>query len=255
MALDQLDIRVAQATEYDADDTLGVQADAYGGSKAGCQMIEQHHPFGFKSRAADPDADGTGCQLHTAYEGSRQHAWLSHDPRMAGKIPNIAKGESLQYGFAGNFVRCHLDGAISMMTTDKGGDPSGQSVYQRVTPTEFMRLAPWGSEKFSERGYHLITHSGARLDIGGVGGVPVVGSYFAVRAGMATFNVNAATFGIGAEPLVKVSGIVALIEALITAFGTITAGSSTTGGAPAAASLAAAQSALVLAMQSIVSGA
>lgn len=259
MALTNHDIRIVQGTEYDADDVLGVQFDVYG-KNGGCPAVEMHHNFGFQARAADPDTDGRGCQVHTAYEGDRQHCWLSYDPRPIAKLPPIKKGESRMYGFAGNFVRCHLDGSISTYTTTGGGDPEAESVYSQVAPDKFVRTAPWGTERFDDGGWRLTTHTGARIGLGGVGGLPSpldqLGTYFAVRANIVKMECASASFGgSGAVPLAKADAVVLLAEAIITAFGTITAGSSTTGGAPAATSLQGAMAAIKAALPSIVSGA
>lgn len=232
MALSNHDIRSVTGTEYDGDDVLHVQFDTYGPNST-CPAVELHHNFGFQSRAADPDADGRGCQVHTAYEGDRQHAWLSHDGRVLSRLPPIKKGESRQYGYAGNFVRCHDTGAISMYTTDAGGDPSGQSVYAQVAPDKFVRTAPWGTERYDAGGWRLSTHTGARIAVGGVGGLPSpldsMGSYFSVECALVTISCKSASFGDGAVPLAKADPLIAILTDIVTALAQVVALAGTPG--------------------------
>lgn len=60
------------------------------------------------------------------------------------------------------------DGSIVLLTeTD-----DGKTVYLKLGKTGLRFVAPWGSFRFDESGFHLKTQWDARLDLGGVGGLP-----------------------------------------------------------------------------------
>lgn len=240
-----LDLAVATLSAYDDDDFPGVQHDAFG--KGGTPPYEQHSPHGFLSRPLDPDLDAKGqpklgCQVLIGMEGGRGHAWLSHDPRVIPKLPRLLKGESMVYGPAGNFIRCHADGTHTQFTTDKGGDASGQSVYSQTAPDKFLKVAPWGVERFDASGWHVLTHSGARIDCGGIGGLPApldaIGAYFSVSAPMVRFDCASAVFGGDAAiPLTKADPLIAILTDIVTALAQIVAiaGTPGTGSSPISA--------------------
>jgi hypothetical protein len=148
-----------------------VQVDVYG-QRPGMDPWQLSHTYGFLSRPLDPDPDGgRGCSAFYYRKGqSEGFAWLANDPRVQDLLPEILPGESFQYGAKGQFVRCHPDGKISIFTTSDA-TPNGQSVYQQVAPTGFTRVAPWGRETFDANGFHVKHVSGARIDLGAIGGL------------------------------------------------------------------------------------
>lgn len=187
---------------YDDDDVLGVQVDTAGDT--GSAPLEMLHQHGFASRPLDPDVDAAtqtavGCVVQYAYQGSGQgFAWVSGDPRSLAKVPRLQKGESIQYGPQGNFVRCHADGSISLATTDDGTF-DGRSIFLRVLPTGLVFSFPFGRLTFDATGFHVLHSSGARIDLGAIGGMPApldaLNSYATLSARMVSLQGSATSLG------------------------------------------------------------
>src|SRR6187431_1662531 len=175
-----------------------VQVDVFG-QKPGMDPWQLSHTYGFLSRPLDPDPSGKSCSVFYYRKGTAEgFAWLANDPRVQALLPEILPGESFQYGAKGQFIRCHPDGKISLFTTDDA-TPNGKSVYQQVAPTGFTRVAPWGRETFDANGLHVKHVSGARLDLGAVGGLPppldALNSYVTLSAQMV--RIEGATVSLG----------------------------------------------------------
>lgn len=140
----------------------------------------------------------------------------------------LKSGESIQYGPKQNFVRCKADGSVTAFTTTDG-TKDGPSVYSAVRPAEFVRFAPWGTERFDAGGWHLRTHTGAEIHMGGIGApapLDSLGSYVTLKAAMASIQATAITLGSPsgvAEPAAKAT---ALHETLVAMQAAITALSS-----------------------------
>jgi hypothetical protein len=78
------------------------------------------------------------------------------------------------------------DGSVVIMTeTD-----DGQTVYLRVAKNALRFVAPWGTFRFDASGFHLKTQWGARLDLGGVGGMPPPASDMTSYATMSAHSVK-----------------------------------------------------------------
>jgi hypothetical protein len=99
---------------------------------------------------------------------------------------NMQPGETTIY--APGSQACELfklDGSVTRMTTEDG-TATGATVYDRLARDEFTLFARWGKRTFDATGYHLFTFSGARLDMGGIGGLPAplssLGSYARLSA-------------------------------------------------------------------------
>lgn len=95
----------ALLTVRDENGFLGVQRDplalkSVDGQSAPYELL---HTFGFASRPLDP-TNGKGCSLFFGLDGSEGFAWLANDPRLAGIIPPIPKGGSVQYASDGSFA-------------------------------------------------------------------------------------------------------------------------------------------------------
>lgn len=87
---------------------------------------------------------------------------------------NMKEGEMcIHPGDADNASRVMFkaDKSIILYTTDNAL-PTGKGVYLRVAPTALEFYAPWGRLVFDATGFHAVTASGARLDMGGIGGLP-----------------------------------------------------------------------------------
>lgn len=108
-------------SEVDSNGFIGIQFDAFGEEQSGMPTVEVHHPFGFRSRPRDPDAD-FGCNVLVGWEGHQAHAWLASDPRYTRVLPSDKEGGSTQYG-----VTKHGDVAVSFSTFD--GETGGYTLY------------------------------------------------------------------------------------------------------------------------------
>lgn len=246
------DFRLHQVSysEVDANGFIGIQFDAFGEEKSGMPAVEAHHPFGFMSRPADPlvDANGSpqfGCNVLIGWDGDECHAWVLADPRSRLVLPTLLKGESIQYGVAGNFVRCHADGRLSLFTTDDG-TPNGKTVALQVKPDGLLFNAPWGKIVFDATGFHVLHSSGAAIDLGAIGGLPAplaaLGSYVKLTAAMVQREASIIADGTAgaSEPVAKSIALLATLGAMQSAITSLQAtvaalvGAGTGAGAPAA---------------------
>jgi hypothetical protein len=149
-------------SSYDDDGFLGVQIEVFGSKSVG--FFELSNPHGFQSRPLDPDANGA-CQAYYWYEGSRGYARLANDPRTQSLLPQSQKGETFLHGPTCAFIRFKLDGSISLFTTDDN-TTNGRSVYLTLSPTGLEFNFPFGKLTYDANGFHAVTNSGARLDLG-----------------------------------------------------------------------------------------
>lgn len=196
-----VDLYLCQATTVDDDGWILVQPDGYG--EEGCGFHELAAPLGFISRPLDPtvDDDGditAGTPMLAFIEGGK---WLTvhlTDRRTMDGLPTLKAGESMQYGAKFNFVRCYEDGSVGFFTTTDG-TATGQSVSMTNSPDGHRRSGPWGTETFDATGWHLRTTSGARLDFGGIGGLPApldtLGSYGILAASSLKFRSSIIALG------------------------------------------------------------
>lgn len=118
----------------------------------------------------------------------------------------------------GTFQRRKPDGSCTMGTTTDG-TKDGQLVYFQVKRDGFEWLAPWGKITFDVNGLHVLHHTGARLDLGGIGGIPapldVIASYAGMSAGIVKLEGSAVALGTSTAP----SDNVALASAVLATFG------------------------------------
>ncbi len=118
-----------------------------------------------------------------------------------GKLPNQKPGEPVLYGPKGQFQRGRQDGSWSRMTTDKGGLPEGNSIYDSVHPTRGWEVVtPWGRAGIGPKGAYMIHSSGAGIRLGGMKapGVPDAVNSFARLFG-ATVSVTGKAVTIGTD--------------------------------------------------------
>lgn len=253
----RLDMQLVAGTDVDENGFMSAQPDAYG--EAGGALHEVHHIGGHWYRPRDPVVDpGSGqpdpakaAHMLTLLEGGQGHAIILHDPRTVPGLPLGVLGEAVTYSDFGHFTRHRADGAICQVTTDKGGDPSGQTIETRTSPTGHLRYGPWGREVFDASGYRITHAGGARFSLGYAGGMlPGLSSTATLAADMVSLNGTLVVIGptaaspvpvAKAQPLVTILGQVATaLTSIQAAFGTITPGPTSTGGGPAAAACAAA---------------
>lgn len=261
----QWDIQLVCGTAVDENGFLVAQPDAYG--EQGAPAFEVHHPGGLWHCPDDPEIDpatglpqaGKSAEMLTAIEGSLGHAWLLHDPRIVPGLPLGVKGETVVYGTSGTFHRHRADGSILDVTTSAGGDPSGQTIAQEVTPTGHRRYGPWGREVFDQTAYRVVHAGGARFSLGYAGGIlPGLSSYCRLQAHMVELNGSAITIGPTGSPgmgVAKAQPLVAILQLLLAATEALSAGvagSVMTGGQAAAAAAAPAIAAAQVALASAV---
>lgn len=189
----------ATGSFYDADGYLGVSYDSDGSEggglssgadatpiipSGGTPQYETITPGGLLFRPLDPTVDANGNPNAALsplslmlFEGGRGYSIPLTDPRTVVKLPPLGKGDCVLYGGGG--VSCvrivgsgKSVGRITTFTTTDG-TPDGQSVYLKVWPDSFGMVAPWGNFILDANRCSL-NHiaSGARLDMGGIGGLP-----------------------------------------------------------------------------------
>lgn len=202
--------------------------------------------WGFSSRPSPPTAGKDAAEC-IAIRGDRDRIIAGRDVRGQAIYGNLKDGETCVYatgadGNAQGRLIVKQDGSATLFTTDSN-DSTGNSVYFRVAPDGFTWVAPWGTMRFDATGFHVLHASGARLDLGGMGGLRApldsLGSYAGMTAAMV--NMDGSIFALGgpdgmpaarAQPLVAFMGEVA---AALTACAAATTGP----GAPAAVATAA----------------
>lgn len=211
--------------------------------------VEWWQHVGFLSRPPKATAKQSACQAVTIRRGDRDVCIATRDLRGVELAGNIKEGETVIYaagddGKAQGRVICKADGSINVFTTDTN-DATGSSVYFRVAKDGFSWVAPWGTIRFDATGFHVRHTSGARLDLGGVGGLPFplneLSSYATLSAGMVSASgaLNALSSAPDASPAAKSAPLIEFMGLVATAI-SLCAAATTGPGAPAAVSGAAA---------------
>ncbi len=237
------DLGLATLSEYDDDDFVGLQVDTLSFGE-GMPPFELHHAYGFAARPLDPDEKGVGCTALYAIQGRKGYAWLANDPRVSAKLPKLRKGESIQYGPKGQFLRMHEDGRITACTY-VDGDPNKHTIFWELSPDEGWRLeTPWGRITFGPNGFHLQHSSGARFDLGAIAGLPApldaLSSYATISAKVVSIEGTAVSQGTdgGAANLAAVTALLGLLGVMAAAIDGKNGAPSATAAALAAAQLA-----------------
>lgn len=168
-----LDIATVSTTDIDSKTGVllgSMELDAEG--QSGADAFEMVSPYGLASRP--PDAtEKDGAQCGYAFIGSRPYAMAFGDTRSTPLLAALKKGESMLYGYFGNFIRCKVDGTISLFTTTDGKvDGQAQGVFMNFAPLAWQFKAPWGKQTFDATGWHLNTISGAEMHLGSIVGLP-----------------------------------------------------------------------------------
>lgn len=175
------------------------------------------------------------------------------DIRLNQAFPNPKPGDVVLVGYGSNFVKLGIDGRISIVTT-KDGTPNGAMMQIQLRPDGFAVLGDWGKLSLDEGGLHVLTHTGARIDLGGIGGLPSpldeLGSYASLAAAICKLEATTVILGPRtgiAQPVAKSLALEALLGSIQAA--AITNAAAFTGlagiptNAPASAALAAAATA------------
>jgi len=174
------DVGVLTNSEIEEEAIRG-QIQGYGDGKTGLPPAIVHVPFGFYSKPIDPwvGANGEvdtqqGCQSLYAFRGDQMHIIPSFDPRTLKILPTIHKGDSLQYGADGSFIRIDNERHTISAQTTFDGTPDGPTIFWSLGPDGFIVHAPWGKLEFSPNGFIVSLSNGARIDLGGIGGLASV---------------------------------------------------------------------------------
>ena len=228
------DMGIAVGSFYDADGHLAIQYDAEGtedGGQGGVEPYEAQSIAGNIYRPSDPVLDGNGNPDATqsatvlfGMEGGRGHSIPLGNPAVVKNMPVALPGEHIVHGDQGSFIRFHEDGSISLFTTTAGGAPTfpsgvqAESVQLILAPTGLTFSAPWGNLKYDATGLHALTKSGARLDLGGIFGLPApldkLTSYAALQANTVTLDGSTVHCGPDTGTSSPVTSATALIEYL-----------------------------------------
>jgi hypothetical protein len=156
----------------------------------------------------------------------------------------------------GAMVLAREDGRATLLTSEDG-TITGRTVFCEVAPgtTEepggnFRVVGPFGKMTMGSNGFHVRHYTGARLDLGGIGGSALpgplssLGAYVTVSAPIMRFECSALAIGTGtgSDAVAKSTAVVAALTATSAALVAIAAGvqalPTTGGGAAAAATIA-----------------
>lgn len=224
-----------RGSEYDDDGFLALQGDHYGEDKSGRSASEAHSPYGLYGRPADPDVDADGTPTAFASmligdEGNVSHTIPLGDPRLTDKLPRLKKGEVIVYGGRGQFTRYHEDGSIAHFTTDgsQANFLDGRAVYNHMGPDGHDLVHPEGRITLGADGVHITTSSGARIDMGPIGGLtgPIasMSSWIELEAQMISIKASIISLGTdgGAGNEAAVSALAVLVLQIIDAIALIT---------------------------------
>lgn len=136
------------------------------------QQAEVFQHFGFASRPAKASPGKGAGQVITLDRSDRDLVVAERDDRAAQMYANLGDGETAVFASAGAArMLCKADGSVNLYTTFTNDD-TGRGVFLRITPSEFRFEAPWGRFWFDASGFHIVDRSGARIDGGGLGGLP-----------------------------------------------------------------------------------
>lgn len=176
-------------------------------------------------------------------------AW--RDLRLNRLFPNGTKpGDIVYAGYGGNFVRIAADGTVSIATTDDG-TKDGKTIYAQVRRDGFEWAGPWGRVTLDIGGFHVLTHTGARIDMGGIGGLPApldqLGSYVTITGAIAKIAASLIALGpdgFAASPAARADGVLIAFNTVSLALEAIAVSLEALGNTGAATAIGAAVTAL-----------
>jgi hypothetical protein len=223
-------------TSYD-NGFVTAQPDAEGDG-ATVPAFEVRHSYGTISRPRDPDVDATGanplgCTIMYGWEGDRGHAWFLDDPRVAALLPlKVEPGGYMNYSHRddGQLSILRLrgtDGTFVVYAPGKDGKTQGS--YIMLDPVNGLDIStPWGRFMMGPSGVVLRDISGARLELGTIGGLPPPLDALASRAKLsaATVAVNGSAVSLGtdggATSQLAIEALITCIRAFAAQVATIT---------------------------------
>ncbi len=183
---------------------------------------DSYGPLGMVARPLDPqkiegkDYRAEVIAARTA-DGLVPIAW--RDLRLNRALPNPKSGDIAMVGYGANFLKLAADGGVSIVATTDG-TADGEMIYIQLLPKEgFQLLGPFGKLTYGPDGFHLLHHTGARIDLGGIGGMPApldtLGSYVKFGAAMASIESAIITLGPKGAPSEPAAKSIAL-QAVLT---------------------------------------
>lgn len=219
----------------DAMDVLSTSRDEDGGTNSltaqlgdvGSEAVQYENArwiqhVGFASRPAKPAPKQAAAQAVCFGDSSNRTCIASWDTRSQQVYANLAEGETCMYGggvdgSAQGRVMCKADGRVALITTSTNkptSDASHPTILSLVLDPDpvhggFVINAPWGVFRWGPEGLHITHASGARLDLGGIGGLSVagvnLGSYIKMTA--ASIHINGSAVGLGPAPAANVCSV------------------------------------------------
>lgn len=161
---------------------LGNVVDSDVGSGA---VNEMWFPANYFARPSKPDVGSQASQAVAIKGGATDVVIAVRDTRLAEAYGNQKEGEFCLVA-GGSDAKAQgkiigrADGALVLATTDNNTH-EGNGVYLIVGPDKLAFQAPWGSLVFDKTGFHVVTHSGAKMSLGGISN-PAQPNYFRVDA-------------------------------------------------------------------------
>jgi hypothetical protein len=182
---------------------------------------------GLVVRPKAPDADGAAMAFYVQ-DGDQRRVVAIRDSRATVKLPDLQEGEMAWCGFAGQFLRFHSDGGITLFTTDDGGSVDGRSIYLKISPEDGLIFeSPWCRVMAGPRGFHAIHSGGARLDLNAISGLPApldtLGSTAKLSAGVVSIEGGAVSIGQPTAPGLANEAAVAALLSVVGAIETVVA--------------------------------
>lgn len=120
------------------------------------------------------------------------------------RLDNLPNGSyAMSAGQGQARVVANNDGSVTLFTTSDNTN-AGKSVYVRVAKDGIQFVAPWGTLRFDDTGFHVLHSSGASFDLGGIYGLPApldaLTSYAKLQAASIIGEGVTQSFGTGTEP-------------------------------------------------------
>jgi hypothetical protein len=218
---DTFDVHHVLRTTVTEDGVVMLNIGDARGEIAADERVPLFQTPGVVSLPANPSA-GTGGAEVMCLETSAGYIGMSvRDNRKSAIAGNVQPGETWVFGSGSQGCSgWKNDGSITHMTTENGS-PSGPTVFDRLAPDGMTLFARWGKRTFDATGYHLFTFSGARFDLGGIGGLPAplssLGNYARLSAQMV--SIEGAVVALGprtgiADPAAKATPALATLSAI-----------------------------------------
>ena len=166
----------------------------------GASNVEIWQPWGLVSNPGVATPGSSAAQGLLVHGGDRDILIAGRDLRTANSFGNCPPGRTVLFSSTSAAkVVVSEDGSVTMFTTDSG-QLGGNGVMCRLAPDGFTVLGPWGALVLDGTGFHVTTHGGPTLDMGGVGGLPgpfaALGSSFVV-SGCGVCQLDAANVALG----------------------------------------------------------